>query len=436
MNQSAARLDLQLRRKAEREKMGNKMGTGQQCWERREDTEAENRGGRTGDAESSPGSCDCLLAGMPEHVAWCLPLRQPSMANATRWPSSTIIARRTVHKVLVFHDVTASSTRWHLRVRLQIRHADCFPMTGHALSSLSYSRCSGTPGKPSKGLVRKSCKPRTARKLCGHARCFDTFPSNRRGPFMSSTLNPPSSSNQSGTSPSKGPSKSANSVRQAAISGVANYVPQSSAFDYVNTEARDYYSTNVFGKSVMKDRLPKSIFKALMQTIESGEKLDPTSADMVASAMKDWAMEKGATHYAHVFYPLTGATAEKHDSFLSPTSDGGTLTEFSGKQLIQGEPDGSSFPTGGIRVTSQARGYTIWDVTSPAYLLENPNGTTLCIPTAFVSWTGEALDKKTPVLRSMQALNTQAQRILKLFGHHDGRIRRVDRRTGARVLSD
>ena len=164
---------------------------------------------------------------MPEHVAWCLPLRQPSMANATRWPSSTIIARRTVHKVLVFHDVTASSTRWHLRVRLQIRHADCFPMTGHALSSLSYSRCSGTPGKPSKGLVRKSCKPRTARKLCGHARCFDTFPSNRRGPFMSSTLNPPSSSNQSGTSPSKGPSKSANSVRQAAISGVANYVPQS-----------------------------------------------------------------------------------------------------------------------------------------------------------------------------------------------------------------
>ena len=170
----------------------------------------------------------------------------------------------------------------------------------------------------------------------------------------------------------------------------------------------------------MKDRLPKSIFKALMQTIESGEKLDPTSADMVASAMKDWAMEKGATHYAHVFYPLTGATAEKHDSFLSPTSDGGTLTEFSGKQLIQGEPDGSSFPTGGIRVTSQARGYTIWDVTSPAYLLENPNGTTLCIPTAFVSWTGEALDKKTPVLRSMQALNTQAQRILKLFGHHDG----------------
>ena len=237
---------------------------------------------------------------------------------------------------------------------------------------------------------------------------------------MSSTLNPPPSGLQKGHAPANGASKSAKSVRQAAISGVANYLSHAPAIDYANLEARDYYSTNVFGKTVMKDRLPKSIFKAVIKTIESGEKLDPTVADVVASAMKDWAMEKGATHYAHVFYPLTGATAEKHDSFFSPTSDGGTLMEFSGKQLIQGEPDGSSFPTGGIRVTSRARGYTIWDVTSPAYLLENPNGTTLCIPTAFVSWTGEALDKKTPVLRSMQALNTQAQRILKLFGHQDG----------------
>ena len=131
-------------------------------------------------------------------------------------------------------------------------------------------------------------------------------------------------------------------------------------------------------------------------------------------------MEKGATHYAHVFFPLTGATAEKHDSFLMPDGEGGAFTEFSGAQLIQGEPDGSSFPTGGIRQTFEARGYTIWDVTSPAYILENPNGPTLCIPTAFVSWTGEALDKKTPVLRSMQTLNRQAQRILQLFGHHDG----------------
>ena len=145
-------------------------------------------------------------------------------------------------------------------------------------------------------------------------------------------------------------------------------------------------------------------------------------ADVVAAAMKDWAIEKGATHYAHVFFPLTGLTAEKHDSFLAPDGKGGAIAEFSGKALIQGEPDASSFPSGGIRATFEARGYTAWDVTSPAYILENPNGTTLCIPTAFVSWTGEALDKKTPVLRSMQALNTQAQRILKLFGHTDGAL--------------
>src|ERR1041385_8554049 len=169
----------------------------------------------------------------------------------------------------------------------------------------------------------------------------------------------------------------------------------------------------------MKNRLPKPAYKALCTNIESGAKLDPAIADVVAAAMKDWAIEKGATHYAHVFFPLTGLTAEKHDSFLSPDGSGGALVEFSGKQLIQGEPDGSSFPTGGIRATFEARGYTIWDVTSPAYILENPNGTTLCIPTAFVSWTGEALDKKTPLLRSIQALNTQAQRILKLFGHKE-----------------
>jgi glutamine synthetase len=135
--------------------------------------------------------------------------------------------------------------------------------------------------------------------------------------------------------------------------------------------------------------------------------------------MKEWAIEKGATHYAHVFYPLTGLTAEKHDSFLMPTSDGRAMAEFTGSQLVQGEPDASSFPSGGIRATFEARGYTAWDVTSPAYILENPNGTTLCIPTAFVSWTGEALDKKTPLLRSMKALNVQAQRILKLLGHKD-----------------
>jgi glutamine synthetase len=170
----------------------------------------------------------------------------------------------------------------------------------------------------------------------------------------------------------------------------------------------------------MKERLPKDVYKAVIRTIEAGARLDPKLADVVAVAMKDWAIEKGATHYAHVFYPLTGLTAEKHDSFLTPDGEGSAVAEFSGKQLIQGEPDGSSFPTGGIRATFEARGYTIWDVTSPAYILENANGTTLCIPTAFVSWTGEALDKKTPILRSMQALNKQAQRVLRLFGHKDG----------------
>ncbi|PQO38727.1 glutamine synthetase type III [Blastopirellula marina] len=206
----------------------------------------------------------------------------------------------------------------------------------------------------------------------------------------------------------------------AAIAAVTNYKPSAPAMNFLETPTQELFCANVFSKSVMKDRLPKPIFKTLMKTIETGEKLDTTVADYVASAMKDWAIEKGATHYAHVFYPLTGFTAEKHDSFLSPDGSGSAIAEFSGSQLIQGEPDGSSFPSGGIRQTFEARGYTAWDVTSPAYIMENPNGTTLCIPTAFVSWTGEALDKKTPVLRSMQALNKQAQRILALFGHTDG----------------
>ena len=210
------------------------------------------------------------------------------------------------------------------------------------------------------------------------------------------------------------------SARMAAISAVTNYRPPASPLDFMQTPTQQLFGANVFNKAVMKDRLPKPVFKSVMRTLEAGEKLDPSVADIVASAMKDWAIEKGATHYAHVFFPLTGLTAEKHDSFLTPDGEGSAVAEFSGAQLIQGEPDGSSFPTGGIRQTFEARGYTIWDVTSPAYLLENSNGTTLCIPTAFVSWTGEALDKKTPVLRSMQALNKQAQRILKLFGHDDG----------------
>jgi len=210
---------------------------------------------------------------------------------------------------------------------------------------------------------------------------------------------------------------SGSSARLQAIEAVTTYRPVTQPLSFANVTASELFGANVFNKTVMKERLPKPIFRSLMRTIETGSRLDPSIADAVASAMKDWAIQRGATHYAHVFYPLTGFTAEKHDSFLSPDADGGALAEFSGKTLTQGEPDASSFPNGGIRNTFEARGYTMWDVTSPAYILENPNGTTLCIPTAFVSWTGEALDKKTPLLRSMQVLNKHAQRILKLFGH-------------------
>lgn len=209
---------------------------------------------------------------------------------------------------------------------------------------------------------------------------------------------------------------SGNSVRLSAISSITSTPIVESSFDFVSSPTSSVWGKNVFSLNEMAQRLPKTIFKSLKKTITSGEPLDLSTADAVAEAMKTWAISNGATHYAHVFYPLTGLTAEKHDSFFDPDGDGGTIATFSGSALIQGEPDGSSFPNGGIRQTFEARGYTIWDVTSPAYIMENPNGTTLCIPTAFVSWTGESLDKKTPVLRSMQALNTQAQRILKFFG--------------------
>ncbi|MDD4025955.1 MAG: glutamine synthetase III, partial [Kiritimatiellae bacterium] len=184
-------------------------------------------------------------------------------------------------------------------------------------------------------------------------------------------------------------------------------------------EVPSYFGVNVFGDDQMKARLPKDIYASLRKTIEEGVPLDTRAADVVAAAMSRWAIERGATHYAHVFYPLTGLTAEKHDSFYSPDGKGHLGIDFSGKQLIQGEPDASSFPNGGIRATFEARGYTAWDVTSPAYLMEGRNGTTLCIPTAFCSWTGEALDKKVPLLRSMQAVNRQAQRVLRLLGHKD-----------------
>ncbi len=179
------------------------------------------------------------------------------------------------------------------------------------------------------------------------------------------------------------------------------------------------FGANVFSRAVQRQRLSSDVFKRLQRTLARGEALDTSLADSVALAMKEWAMERGATHYTHWFQPLTGSTAEKHDSFYAPTDEGTAIAEFSGKELIQGEPDASSFPTGGIRATFEARGYTAWDPTSPAFILENPNGTLLCIPTAFASWTGEALDHKIPLLRSMDALSKSAIRALKLFGDND-----------------
>lgn len=181
----------------------------------------------------------------------------------------------------------------------------------------------------------------------------------------------------------------------------------------------EIFGMNVFNDAKLVECLPKKIYVRLKQTIENGDDLDIEVAEVVANAMKDWAIERGATHYTHWFQPMTGITAEKHDSFISPTIDGKVIMEFSGKELIKGEPDASSFPSGGIRSTFEARGYTAWDCTSPAFLREDASGTTLCIPTAFCSYTGEALDKKTPLLRSMEAINDQAVRILKLFGHND-----------------
>ncbi|MBR7133299.1 MAG: glutamine synthetase III [Clostridia bacterium] len=182
----------------------------------------------------------------------------------------------------------------------------------------------------------------------------------------------------------------------------------------------ELFGINVFNDSVMKERLPEEVYLILKSTIKEGKTIDSSIADTVANAMKEWAIEKGATHYTHWFQPLTGITAEKHDSFISPTDDGHIIMEFSGKELIKGEPDASSFPSGGLRATFEARGYTAWDPSSYAFIKDE----TLCIPTAFCSYCGEALDQKTPLLRSMEAINKQALRIIKLFGHND--VKRVN----------
>jgi glutamine synthetase len=186
--------------------------------------------------------------------------------------------------------------------------------------------------------------------------------------------------------------------------------------------ATETFGSLVFNDKAQQERLPKPAYRALRATITRGEPLDLATADTVATALKDWAVEHGATHYTHWFQPMTGITAEKHDSFLAPNSDGSAIAEFRGKELIKGEPDASSFPSGGMRSTFEARGYTAWDPTSPPWLLLNGNSATLVIPTAFVSWTGEALDKKTPLLRSMEAVSKQAVRVLKLFGSTAERV--------------
>src|SRR5689334_10396948 len=198
----------------------------------------------------------------------------------------------------------------------------------------------------------------------------------------------------------------------------AQWAPNGGALGAADLTVPDnqVFGANVFSPAIQRQRLPREVFRRLQQTLEAGQPLDSSLADAVAQAMREWAMEKGATHYTHWFQPLTGSTAEKHDSFYAPTGEGTALAEFSGKELIQGEPDASSFPTGGIRATFEARGYTAWDPTSPAFILENPNGAFLCIPTAFASWTGEALDHKIPLLRSMDALSRSAVKALRLFG--------------------
>jgi glutamine synthetase len=210
--------------------------------------------------------------------------------------------------------------------------------------------------------------------------------------------------------------------RRVAIDAINRTRPIGGVVDYRTKPIGDVYGEHVFNESVQRRVLPESVFKALQETIKAGKELDDTIGDSVAVAMKDWAVTHGATHFTHWFQPMTGSTAEKHDSFLTPTNDGGVLAEFSGKELVRGEPDASSFPSGGLRATFEARGYTAWDATSPAFILENPNGATLVIPTMFLSWVGDSLDQKMPMLRSVDALSTQAMRVLKLFGSDATRV--------------
>lgn len=220
------------------------------------------------------------------------------------------------------------------------------------------------------------------------------------------------------------------STRIEALSAVAAWHEDRHVNGLAHEPLQEIFGRDVFSERVMRERLPRDVFRAVLSTIRKGVLLDASIADTVANAMKDWAMEHGATHYTHWFQPLTGSTAEKHDSFISPDGSGGAITEFSGGALVRGEPDASSFPSGGIRATFEARGYTAWDVTSPVFLVRSVSSVTLCIPTAFISYTGEALDKKTPLLRSIDAVSEQAMRLLRFFGADAG-VSRVHTTCGA-----
>src|SRR6266850_517948 len=250
------------------------------------------------------------------------------------------------------------------------------------------------------------------RKNSGRGR-FHWTPAFRLGTFSGPRVLSPSKKQER--------AMTSHNLRREAIRSISESPTPGPAVDF-KRPMTEVYGENVFSLAVMRESLPKKAFQTLMRTVEHGEKLDPTHADTIANAMKDWAIAKGATHFTHWFQPMTGFTAEKHDSFVQYTADGRAVAEFSGRNLIQGEPDASSFPSGGIRATFEARGYTAWDPTSPAFIFEGPNGATLVIPTAFLSWTGEALDKKTPLLRSVEALSKHAVRILKLFGSEATRV--------------
>ena len=209
---------------------------------------------------------------------------------------------------------------------------------------------------------------------------------------------------------------SGNAPRLAAISAITNATP-------ISTEMPEplskIWASDVFSLAKMEESLSKKAFKAMKETVHTGVPLDAATADIVAAAMKDWALSKGAKFFSHLFYPMTNATAEKHDGFIITKPDGEAITEFTGSLLIKGEPDGSSFPNGSLRMTNAARGYTAWDPTSPAYIMNTPNGATLMIPSVFMSWTGEALDKKIPLLRSNAAMDKSAQKVLSLMGETD-----------------